>query len=356
MTTLMRPLETLRGQYSSAAERLAAVRNGLAEKPPELTAVEQVMEAEEDLWAEQGNVPRYPYTQLHAIAGGLAPGRVTIAAANSGIGKTTFALDLIDHLSVEAGHTVYVLGLEQRPKELRTKWACLRAGVPSAIAFERTWDEQPNGSALRDSVLWEFEAQKAEPLVSRVHFSPVKTVNRVKLKEAAEEAHHIGAEILVVDHIDRLDHGDGTNAFHELRETMRLCTDMADEHALHVLLFSQLNRQASHGDRLARYQPPQLHHLFGGSSKEQEADVVLGLYRPLKFPPDKDAIAAVRSGQAEPQSVLEPNCTAVVVLKHRLRGEMEGRRAYLRYQHGRLSDMAEQDRPIASGINTHRGI
>jgi len=352
--TVTKRLESLRGQYNNASDRLLAVESGFNEKPPELEAVEQVLEAEADLWAEQGNVPRYPYVQLHVIAGGLAPGRVTIAAANSGIGKTTFALDLTDRLA-SSGRNLYVLGLEQRPKELRTKWACLRADVSAAIAFERTWDEVPNGSALRDAVAAEFEAQKQEPLVSRVHFSPVKTVNRARLREAATDARNIGAEILIVDHIDRLDHGEGQNSFHELRETMRLCTDLADEMALHVLLFSQLNRQASQGDRLSRYQPPQLHHLFGGSSKEQEADIVLGLFRPMSPNATKEQISAVRSGQADPQAVLAPNCTAVAVLKHRLRGEMEGKRAYLSYRHGRLSDMPECDRPI-HGIKTNRDV
>src|SRR5688572_21492851 len=121
---------------------------GLAEKPPELEAVEQVMEAEEDLYNDDTSSPHYPYAQLHSLIGPLAPGRVSVIAANPGIGKTTLATDLLDRL-VAAGVGVDMLGLEQRPKELRTRWACLRAGVDSEIAFERAWKHHPNGEALR---------------------------------------------------------------------------------------------------------------------------------------------------------------------------------------------------------------
>lgn len=313
-------------------------------------AHEQITEAEDDLHDDtQPEPPRYPYQGLHEIAGALVPGRVTVIAANSGQGKTTFALDVMDRLATAAcaspfdARPVYVLGLEQKPKELRTKWACLRADVHAKHAFERDWDHVPGGLDMRARVAHEFSQQRVAPLVERVIFDPSPVIDQAKLARAAERAGGLEASVLIVDHIDRVDHGDGRNSFYELTQTMRLCTELADEYELHILVFSQLNRQASIGDRLAKYQPPQMHHLFGGSVKEHEADVVLGINRPLKFGVSGEELKAARMGLAEVQTVLEPNCMQVTVLKHRLRGEQEGRRCFLSVHHGRLGDLQVRD-------------
>lgn len=313
-------------------------------------AHEQISEAEDDLHDDAGTVlPRYHYDGLHNLVGALAPGRVTVIAANSGQGKTTFALDVMDRLASVPGSLlehkpVYVLGLEQKPKELRTKWACLRADVHAKYAFEKSWHEVPNGDDLRARVAAEFSKQRTSPLVDRVIFDPADKINQAKLGMAAEKAYAAEAAVMIVDHIDRIEHGDGSNSYHELTETMRLCTEIADDANLHLLVFSQLNRQASIGDRLAKYQAPQMHHLFGGSVKEHEADVILGIHRPLRFDITAEEIKQARSGQAEVQSVLEPGCMCITVLKHRLRGESEGRRCHLSVHHGRLSDFREIDK------------
>jgi replicative DNA helicase len=312
-------------------------------------AHEQITEAEDDLHDDSGVAPpRYPYVGLHALAGALAPGRVTVVAANSGQGKTTFALDLLDKLASPPGSAlfhkpVYFLGLEQKPKELRTKWACLRADVHAKHAFDKDWETIPGGLDLRARVADEFGKQRTAPLVERVLFDPTQLIDQAKLAKAGERARAIEANVMIVDHIDRIEHGEGRNSYHELTQTMRLCTELADECGLHLIVFSQLNRNASIGDRLAKYQPPQMHHLFGGSVKEHEADVVLGINRPLRFGAAGDALKAARTGQGEVTAVLEPNCMQVTVLKHRLRGEQEGRRCFLAVHHGRLSDFPERD-------------
>lgn len=307
---------------------------------------EQVSAAEADLWDDAGDPPRYPYPRLDALLGALAPGRVTVIAAGTGQGKTTLSLDLVDRLAdAPSERRVYVLGLEQAPKELRTKWACLRAGVPAWVAFERAWGQFTNGAAMRERVAAEFRAQRSHAIGDRVIFDPTTHVDRRELAWAAEQASAACCEVLVVDHIDRIKHGPGTNPFAELAETTRLCTDLADQHELHLLVFSQLNRESGRGDRLAKYYAPQLHHLFGGSVKEQEADVVLALHRPLKFDITRDELAAARAGTVPVRQVLEPGTACVSCLKHRLRGaDAEGQWTHLRVEHGRLSDLAERDR------------
>lgn len=307
----------------------------------------QIAEAECDLFDDAaGDPPRWPYASLHAMLGAMAPGRVTVVGAGTGQGKTTLSLDLVDRLADEpSGRRVYVLGLEQRPKELRTKWACLRAGVPASVAFEKAWWDVDGGLDMRERVADEFRAQKRTRLGERVIFDPASHIDRRALRWAADHARAAGCEVLVIDHIDRVTHGPGQNPVHELTQTVELCTELADDYELHLVVFSQLNRDAGKGDRLAKYQPPQLHHLLGGSAKEREADVVLAVHRPLKFGVTREELAAVRAGEAEVRAVLEPYTSCVSCLKHRLRGsEAEGRWTYLTLSNGRLADMPQRDR------------
>lgn len=309
---------------------------------PDREVLRQVTEGLEDLHHEHARLPRWPYPELDKVLGPMLPGRVTIVAGNPGNGKTTFALDLMDRLASE-DWGLYVLGLEQKPKELRTKWACLRANVDPSIAFEFAWSEYPNGEAMRNAVVAEYLSQAKPPWQQLVHFDPRTKINRNRLIDAANRAAEVGAAILVVDHIDRLDLS-GRDPFEELKLMVQLCSELADEQSLHLLVFSQLNRTASNVDRLTRYQPPQLHQLFGGSVKEQEADMVLGLFRPFAADVTPEAMKAVREGRAEPMTILEPNTMGVVLLKHRLRGKYEGKRVNLQLVNGRLHGILEKDK------------
>jgi hypothetical protein len=89
--------------------------------------------------------------------------------------------------------------------------------------------------------------------------------------------------------------------------------------------------------------PPALHNLRGAGTKEEEADTVLGIYRPLRSDTTEKTIKRVRQGLANTDTITEPGQMGVRVLKHRLDGAAMGRSVRLAVHHGRISDLPERD-------------
>jgi KaiC/GvpD/RAD55 family RecA-like ATPase len=334
-----------------AEARAYTERHALSLTPPTIDgdeAAEQFDEARRELWSAPDVLVRFPYESVHAMAGNLAPGMLAFVTANTGHGKTTFLLDVLDRWA-ERSVRVYYLGTEQEPNELIRKWAALRADVHAGVVIGKEWDEHLQGAAWRERVereVTEIETRFGE----QVHFCPNKFIDQARIVEAARAAEAIGAHVLVIDHIDRVDVGAGENEYTAQKRLVRRLKELARDHGLVLLVASQLNREGRKADRLGAYRAPQLHQMQGGATKEQEADVVLGLWRPLRQQRSgetsdeyKRVVAAAQAGNGAVSEVTEPNTMAVVLLKHRTHGEREGQRCKLSVHHGRLADIPERD-------------
>lgn len=309
---------------------------------------QQTLEAVGNLMGDPNDAVRFPYDSLNAIVGKIATGRLVFLMANTGQGKTTLLLDAFDRWA-QAGVRMDYLGTEQEPSELRQKWACLRVGVPAHVAINREWDDHRDGEAWKEKV-WEDLGKLDDAYGDQVLFVPDKFITVGKIEDAAKRASERGAKVLIVDHIDRVETGATENEYLVLKRLTRRLKELARDCHLVMLVASQMNRKGREGDRLSAYRPPQLHHMQGGGMKEQEADVVLGVWRPIRqqvpgeTPKEyKAAVLAAASGATEPQTVLEQNTMAVVCLKHRTAGGREGQRCKLHLEHGRLTDMNARD-------------
>lgn len=283
---------------------------------------------------------RFGPDSLHAIARFMVPGQFWVVAGNAGIGKTTFILSTLDDLLL-AGKKVAVLGLEQEDYELRTAIACLRARVPRWIAIENSWKEHEHGADMYERVHWQLESQVQSPLREQLLLLPDRYIDGKALVKAAQKAEAFGADVLIVDHINHI----RADSFTEFGKIVQLSKKIAEDSGLVNLTAAQVNREAMKGGhRLSRYMPAQLHQLYGGGVIEQNAVVVLNIYRPVMHPTTKaetSLIQAAMKGEIEATSVLQPNRMGVAVLKHRPRGEMEGRRTILTLTDGKLHDNAQ---------------
>jgi len=338
-----------------ARQRLAERAGGHAplsltpDAPPVDVAAEQFEKARTELHTEPAVVVQFPYPSLHAMAGRQTAGRLVFVMANTGQGKTTFLLDTMDRWA-ETGVKIDYLGTEQEPDELITKWACLRVDVPPGVAIGKEWDEYPQGQTWRARVYNEIDALE-ERFGEQVKFSPDKFITLPKIELAARHAQARGAHVLIVDHVDRIDTDPKDTEYMALKRLIRRLKELARDHKLVLLVASQMNREARKADRLGAYRAPQLHQMQGGGTKEQEADVVLGLWRPLRQQlPDETAedykkiMSAAKAGHIPASDVTEPNTMAVVLLKHRTHGERDGNRCKLSVHHGRIAEIPERDR------------
>lgn len=297
---------------------------------------------------------RMPWPSLDAMVSGIAPGDVWFVAAFSGQGKTTFLTSALNEW-FEAGRRVYVMGLESRPNILRTHWACKRLDVDAGELLTGDVFKRPDAEQIRAAVRAEVMSQAHGEKFQRVRFSRAEFMNLPALVRDAERAAAWGADLMIVDHIDHIEGGDGSNPFEESRRVLRNVLKLAQHTGLRMLVATQLNNDVARGhDRLAMYQPPRPEHVFMGGTKRQIASGMIGLYRPLRAPmrdesPDayKLAMMAARRGEAEPQTALEPNRMGVVVMKHRAFGAREGKRCALGVERGRVVELPPRDQPTA---------
>jgi replicative DNA helicase len=306
----------------------------------------QIVDAIYRLHEDTTKYPKFPWAKLAKLSGPMCPGDLIMVAARTGGGKSLFLQNLFDSLIVSGMRGTYI-GLEQSPDKLRTKWACLRAGIAPRLVMAA---DEERGSIewhnAMDLVQRELAWQKTDPIRQLAHFSATRMINARGLKQWTEWAVDLGCQFVIVDHIDRVEHGDGKNAFHEMSRTIRLAKELAEKHGIIMLLASQVSRP---GDTLEKFMPPSLHQLRGGGTKEEESDTVLGIYRPLKpGTTDKD-LKAVRQGTRGTDTVIEPNTMGVMLLKHRLDGPVANQVVHLHVKHQRVFDMPERDQWSTEG-------
>lgn len=322
----------------------------LPELHPTVVASNQIIGAIQHVDVHPDTLVRWPFHDVDALTGPLGPGEVWFVAAYSGGGKTTFVVSAIDAWR-QMGKKIYVMPLELEAFRFRTYLACMQCGVHPGDALSRKLRETPEGDVKRHALKDALRAQLKEGYVDHVMVSEQGSINVAGLATGLKEAMAFGADVVIVDHIDHITGGDGSNGYADSKAVNHAALRMAQDNGLLLVFTSQLNMEIGKGkDHLAKYQPPQPHHLLFPSTKLHVATGMLGLYRPIRARrPDesedayKDAISKARAGNADAPDALEPNTMGVVGMKLRNYGQHEGRRVALSVVKGRVSDMAERD-------------
>ena len=317
---------------------------------PEVRNADQINGALIDLERHPGIFVQWPFPELHAMTGAMAPGTVWFVCAASGSGKTTFVVSVIELWRL-AGKRVYVMPLETRPKEFRTYLACIAAGIHPGEALSGNLRLTPHGEAQRLILKGQLHAQFKPEFADRVMISEHRAIDLSGLTAGLKEAKSFGADVVIVDHIDHIAGGDGSNMYSEAKAVNDGALHMAQDNDLLLLFTSQLNMSASRGDYLSKYLPPKIDHVAFGTLKQRNASGMLGLFRPLRKPrPDEnekdylDAMKAARAGTGNITDALEPNTMGISAMKLRNFGNHEGGKIYLSVDQGRVSTLAEKDR------------
>jgi hypothetical protein len=314
-------------------------------------ANEQVTDALLDLNRRANEFLHMPWPALDDAIGGIAEGQIWFVGAYSGHGKTTFLTSALDSWFTQ-GKAIYYMGLESKPKTLRTHWACKRLGLDAGDVLSGKMVDREDWKFTRERIRHEINAQAEGDAAERVYFSPRQFVNPAGLRDAAGEAASLDADVMIIDHVDHLE-GSGGNLYEQSVNAMKTLLSVAEEYGLRVLAATQFNNEMIRGNRLGMHQAPQPGAVYMGNHKRHIATGMIGLYRPLKFGGvDDDTLKSFSKGHGEPQDVCEPNTMAAAVMKHRLYGNREGRKVYLRVDHGRVVDLPEHDQPNVHGIRT----
>lgn len=279
----------------------------------------------------------YPWRDLDHIVGGMLPGELHYLCAFSGNGKTLFMLSLVQEW-LRQGKRIYFLGLETVPKYLLVNLCALREGVHAADVLTGRAFREPGWpdvkARLRQAAGWFMD----RPL----YLSPVQHVGPREIDLAYRHAKDLGADVLMVDHVDHIAGESGRLYEESVLINAKIDQNTKDFNVLTVAS-SQLNLDAVRGDPLAQYRPPRPEHVKMGNKKRELATSMVGLYRPIRTDVTKDELLAVKGGSKDAISILTPWQMGCSIMKNR-KGGNDGARCLLSTEGYRVQHLAEKDR------------
>lgn len=304
-------------------------------------AAQQVQAAQESLYENTDDLPSWPWPDITSLCGKLLPGDLTVIGARPANGKTTFMVNLFDHLVLAGFPTLYIgAGSEGPPKDSRKQWAALRLGFPAYLVLENRWADLPTGA--RDAVYTELEEQ-ASGDHKLAHFAEVgeRLTPKALVAALSQFKRQEAARYVLLDHIHRIRFGTEKNTRIELAEATRWLRDMAAKYRWGIIVAAQLHRAPNQYGTLRDLIPPTMSDLKETGTLEEDGVIGLLLHRVKRADCDPGALAAVGRGDRPVADILEPGCMAVRIGKHRRRGHVMDSTAFLQVQDsGRLESRA----------------
>ncbi len=220
------------------------------------------------------------FDKLDEMTAGFQPSDMVVLAARPSVGKTAFALNVARHLAVDNRKNVLIFSLEMSKSQLVQRLLCMQGRV--------------NSMRLRTGFLAEEEFKKIQRAAGALLGAPIYIddtpgISVMELRaKARRHAARNGCDMIIVDYLQLMSgRGRAESRQVEISEISRAIKGIARELRVPVLALSQLSREAERDDAGR----PKLSHLRESGAIEQDADVVMMLYRPkLEMPPGSDAL------------------------------------------------------------------
>ncbi|QQR72819.1 MAG: replicative DNA helicase [Holophagales bacterium] len=209
------------------------------------------------------------FVDLDRMTHGLNRGNLIILAGRPGMGKTSFALNIAQHVAIRQNKTVGVFSLEMGQQELALRILCSEADVQ----FSR----------LRAGHLSQQQWTKVIQTMRTIQRAPLFIDDSASptILEVASKARRLKAEkqleLVIIDYLQLMQAGGRyENRTLEVAAITRSLKQLAKELDLPVVALSQLSRAP---ERRGAEHRPQLSDLRESGSIEQDADLVAFVFR-----------------------------------------------------------------------------
>jgi replicative DNA helicase len=212
------------------------------------------------------------YEDLDNLTSGLQPSDLVIIAARPSMGKTALALNIAENCATHDNKTVGIFSLEMAREALLLRLLCSRARVDS--------HRMRTGFLPKDDFHKLFRAY--EELSNAPIF--IDDTPGISLSEMRAKAHRLKhknkLDLIVVDYLQLMSGGGRRyeNRTQEVSAISRGLKALAKELRVPVLALSQLSRAPE--SRGTKDNEPKLSDLRESGAIEQDADVVMFIYRP----------------------------------------------------------------------------
>ena len=222
------------------------------------------------------------FSLLDKMLSGFQKSQLIVVAGRPGMGKTSFALNIAQHVAVKESVPVAVFSLEMSREQLALRMMCSEAMVDSqkTRVGGLTYDDFDR---LASAV---SELGKAPIYIDD---SPSITVMEM-LAKSRRLKKDLGLGLIVIDYLQLMSGKDRReNRQQEISAMTRSLKIMAKELDLPVMLLSQLSRASEKRDS----KRPMLSDLRESGSIEQDADVVLFLHRESYYDKEADNVSQI---------------------------------------------------------------
>ena len=271
---------------------------------PIRSVLAEAFERIDELHREGGKIRGLPtgYLDLDNLLAGLQKSDLIILAARPSVGKTSLALDIARYAAVQQKAPVGIFSLEMSKEQLVDKLLCAQAEVDLwKMRTGRLSDRAEDDDFPRIGHAMGILAEA--PLF--IDDSASSTVLEIRTKARRLKAEHGSLGLLIVDYLQLIESrsSNSDNRVQEVAEITRGLKALARELSVPVLALSQLSRAVE----LNKPAIPKLSHLRESGSIEQDADVVMFIYRK----------ASDRNYRSEDISPDERHVAEIHIAKHR---------------------------------------
>jgi replicative DNA helicase len=272
-------LDEAESKVFEIAEQGARGRQGFQEMPPLLT---RVVERIDLLYNRQSDSDvtglATGFIDLDRMTSGLQAGDLIIIAGRPSMGKTSLALNIAEHAALSSGLPVGVFSMEMAATQL----------VMRMIGSVGKLDQHK----LRTGRLHDDDWARLTNTVGKLNDAPIHidetaALNPLELRARARRLHRQYKKLgmIVVDYLQLMSASTtGENRATELSEISRSMKSLAKELECPVVALSQLNRSLEQRPN----RRPVMSDLRESGALEQDADVILFIYRDEVYNPDTD--------------------------------------------------------------------
>jgi replicative DNA helicase len=217
------------------------------------------------------------FADLDKETAGLQEGDLVIVAGRPSMGKTAFALNIAEHVAVKGGIPVAIFSMEMGSSQLATR---LLGSIGRV-------DQQK----MRTGRLEDAEWSSLSDAMAKLHGAPIYIdetggLNSLELRTRARRIHRQAGKLglIVVDYLQLMSaSSEGENRATEVSEISRSLKSLAKELKVPVVALSQLNRSLESRTE----KRPMMSDLRESGAIEQDADLILFVYRDEVYFPDK---------------------------------------------------------------------
>ena len=232
------------------------------------------IEAKQDTNGPTGVLSGFP--TIDRITGGWQPSDLIILAARPSVGKTAFALNLVRNAAVIDHKPVAFFSLEMSAMQLAKRMMISESGIPA---------EKIKGGVRLEDYEWEQMEYKLKALSKApiyIDDNPGLTIFELRAKcRRLKQKYDI--QMVFIDYLQLMQGGDavkGGNREQEISYISRQLKALSKELSIPILALSQLSRAV---ETRGGSKKPVLSDLRESGAIEQDADIVMFIYRPAYY-------------------------------------------------------------------------